>query len=80
MATATYPSDATLNALSFASTGVVTYTGDGSRVAYNLAEAIKFKGELIAQFDGIIQSSGGYTMSNSFNTVNFVAAPTTEQL
>ena len=75
MAAATYPSDATLNALSFSSTGVVSYTGDGSRVAYNLAEAIRFKGELIAQFDGVIQSSGGYTMSNSFNTVNFVAAP-----
>ena len=40
MATATYPTDATLNSLSFSSTGIVSYTGDGSRVAYNLAEAV----------------------------------------
>ena len=75
MATATYPSDATLNALSFASTGVVSYTADGSRTAYNLAEAVKFKGEVVAQFDGVFQNPIQYNMSNNLNTVNFVAPP-----
>ena len=55
MATATYPTDATLNALSFASTAVVSYTADGSRIAFNLGESITFKGEAIVQFDGVIQ-------------------------
>jgi len=75
MATATYPSDATLNALSFASTGVVSYTGNGTRQAYNLAESVRFKGEVIARFDGVIQNPIQYNMSNNFNTVNFVGAP-----
>ena len=78
MATATYPNDASLNALSFASTGVVSYTANGTRTVFNLAQQIRFKGELIAQFDGIIQNQTGYTMSNSFNTVTFVSAPTAD--
>ena len=77
MATATYPSDATLNALSFASTGVVSYTGNGTRQAYNLAESVRFKGEVIARFDGVIQNPIQYNMSNSFNTLNFVGPPVT---
>ena len=75
MATATYPTDATLNALSFASTAIVSYTANGTRTAFNLGESVKFKGETIAQFDGVIQDSAQYTMSNGFNTVNFASAP-----
>ena len=75
MATATYPTDATLNALSFASTAIVSYTANGTRTAFNLAESVKFKGETIAQFDGVIQDSAQYTMSNGFNTVTFASAP-----
>ena len=75
MATATYPSDATINALSFSSTGVVSYTGNGTRRAYNLAESVRFKGEVIARFDGVIQDPIQYNMSNNLNTLNFVAPP-----
>ena len=75
MATATYPTDATLNALSFASTAVVSYTADGSRVAFNLGESITFKGEAIVQFDGVIQDSSQFTLSNAASTITFAAAP-----
>ena len=75
MATVTYPTDATLSALSFASTADVSYTANGIRTAFNLGESVNFKGETIAQFDGVIQDSSQYTMSNSFNTVNFASAP-----
>lgn len=75
MATATYPTDATLNALSFASTAIVSYTANGSRTAFNLGESVNFKGETIVQFDGVIQDPKQYTLGNAFSTVNFVSAP-----
>ena len=75
MATATYPTDATLNALSFASTAIVSYTANGSRTAFNLGESVNFKGETIVQFDGVIQDPKQYTLGNAFSTVTFVAAP-----
>ena len=75
MATATYPTDATLNALSFASTAIVSYTANGTRTAFNLGESVKFKGEAIVQFDGVIQDSSQYTLSNAASTVTFATAP-----
>ncbi len=75
MATATYPTDATLNALNFSSTAIVSYTADGSRTAFNLGESVSFKGEAIVQFDGIIQDSSQFTLSNSDSTVTFASAP-----
>ena len=75
MATATYPTDATLNALSFASTAVVSYTANGTRTAFNLGESINFKGEAIVQFDGIIQDPKQYTLSNGASTLTFATAP-----
>jgi len=75
MATTTYPTDATLNALSFSSTAIVSYTANGSRTAFNLGESVNFKGETIAQFDGVIQDSKQYVLSNAFSTVTFIAAP-----
>lgn len=75
MATATYPTDATLNALSFASTAIVSYTANGSRTAFNLGESVNFKGETIVQFDGVIQDPTQYTLGNAFSTINFVSAP-----
>tara|TARA_Y100000296_G_scaffold79724_1_gene104133 strand:- start:5107 stop:6102 length:996 start_codon:yes stop_codon:yes gene_type:complete len=75
MATATYPTDATLNALSFASTAVVTYTADGTRTAFNLGESINFKGEAIVQFDGVIQNPKQYTLGNAASTITFATAP-----
>jgi len=75
MATATYPTDATLNALSFASTAVVSYTANGTRTAFNLGESINFKGEAIVQFDGIIQDTKQYTLGNVSSTITFVTAP-----
>ena len=75
MATATYPTDATLNALSFASTAIVTYTANGTRTAFNLGESINFKGEAIVQFDGVIQDPKQYTLSNGASTLTFATAP-----
>jgi hypothetical protein len=75
MATATYPTDATLNALSFASTAVVTYTANGTRTAFNLGESINFKGEAIVQFDGVIQDPKQYSLGNAFSTLTFATAP-----
>jgi len=75
MATVTYPTDATLNALSFASTAVVSYTANGTRTAFNLGESINFKGEAIIQFDGIIQDSSQFTLSNAASTITFATAP-----
>ena len=75
MATATYPTDATLNALSFASTAVVSYTANGTRTAFNLGESINFKGEAIVQFDGVIQDPKQYTLSNGASTLTFATAP-----
>ena len=75
MATVTYPTDATLNALSFASTAVVSYTANGTRTAFNLAESVSFKGEAIVQFDGVIQDSSQFTLSNAASTITFAAAP-----
>jgi len=75
MATATYPADATLNALSFSSTGIASYTANGSRTDYNLAEPVKFKGEAIVQLSGIIQAPTSYSISNNFSTINFFSPP-----
>ncbi len=75
MATATYPTDATLNALSFASTAIVTYTANGTRTAFNLGESINFKGEAIVQFDGVIQDPKQYSLGNAFSTLTFATAP-----
>ena len=75
MATATYPTDATLNALSFSSTAIVSYTANGTRTAFNLGESINFKGEAIVQFDGVIQDPKQYSLGNAFSTITFATAP-----
>ena len=81
MTTSIYPDDAIAPITAFSVIGTTTFNTTGAtRVAFNLPSAVESKGEVTVFQEGILQSTGSYSLSNAGQTISFVAAPNATEL
>ena len=81
MTTATYPDDAIAPITAFSVIADSTFTNTGAtRVAFNLPSSVESKGEVTVFQEGILQSTGSYSLSNAGQTITFVVAPNATEL
>jgi len=81
MTTSTYPDDAIAPITAFSVVADSTFNNTGAtRVAFNLPSAVESKGEVTVFQEGILQSTGSYSLSNAGQTISFVAAPNATKL
>jgi len=77
---ATYPDDATAPVTAFSVIASSTFTNTGVITQFNLPSAVDGRGSIAAFADGILQSTSSYELSNSGQTVTFLAAPSSSNL
>ena len=81
MTTATYPDDAIAPITAFSVVADTTFTNTGAlRVAFNLPSSVESKGEVTVFQEGILQSTGSYSLSNAGQTITFIVAPNATEL
>lgn len=76
----TYPQDATINALNYPTTGVVTYYNTGANSSFVLSGRASSVGAVMPIVDSTIANQDTYYLSNNGANVNFYIAPEASEL